>query len=307
MAYIQPKPLDTLESYGRFIVHRFTRIYPPLWIVMLPLLPVYLIHPELFNNFQHHKEELVHSFLLLPQDYLPLLGPAWTLIHEIYFYIAVSFALTLRFTHRVIYGIAWFILVLLVYCAFGPGHFGGNRCLQLIFSPFSLTFLLGYFIGLWYSWRPASNVLLGLLCGALAMCGFALAFKFPLPMLSYPDNNDLRRFLLYGVPCAFLLLGAVLLENFCRRRFASLLHLGNESYAIYLLHLLILEVIYKGLAATHRHGALLLCGTIFLSFAVCIGAGAVFHRYIELSVTRRSRFLVETWLGLIDPDHPGSA
>lgn len=301
MVYIQPAPLNAPRLWGRFLVHRLTRVYPPLWIVMFPMALVYLKHPELFNNYYHHKMELMRSFLLLPQDYVPPLGVAWTLIHEIYFYLVVSLALIFRPPARTLFGAVWFILVLGVFCLFGRSGFGGNRWLELIFSPFSLTFLLGYFAGLWYSARPFSGVGPGLLWGALGFTGIALAYRFVPFYGFYPDNNYLSRFLCYGLPCAVFLLAALALENATRNRLAWLFNLGNLSYALYLVHVPILTVIYKGVASLHRSVLFSSITALIFSCAASIGTAALFHRCLELRITRAARKLLETWLGLIDP------
>ena len=293
MAYIQPLPLDTPRRYARFLAHRFARIYPPLWLVLIPLLVVYFIRPELINASNNHQVELLQSFLCMPQDHLPLLQVAWSLIYEVHFYFVVSIALILRPTYRVLFGIIWFLMVLGIYCAFWRGDFGGNRWLQVFFSPFSLTFLLGYFIGLWYSCRPASSIGIALSCGVLALCGLALAARYMPVDGYYPNINSLYRFFYYGIPCALLVLGAVLIENATQLRFVSLRHVGDESYAIYLLHVPILATISKGVIAVHSTNPFFLAGVIVASLRICIASGTFFHRYAELRVTRLARRLME--------------
>jgi peptidoglycan/LPS O-acetylase OafA/YrhL len=129
---------------------------------MLVLLPVWLVRPELFNHYYNGHVDIIRSFLLLPQDYLPLLGVAWTLIHEVYFYLIVSFALMFAPRGRWIFGGVWFLVVLGVFICFGGAEFHQFRILQLVFSPFSLNFLLGYFIGLSYDQISKSPVPLAL-------------------------------------------------------------------------------------------------------------------------------------------------
>jgi peptidoglycan/LPS O-acetylase OafA/YrhL len=197
MVFIQPAPIDSYRSYLRFLVHRFTRIYPPVWIVMFLLLFVWLVHPELFNHYGGNHVEIFRSFLLLPQDYQPLLNVAWTLIHEVYFYLVVSFALMFAPRGRWIFGFVWFLLVLIIFSIFGKGNFGQIRTLQLIFSPFSLTFLLGYFIGLSADQirKTPPLLALGLLLGGIT----SLVVLLPASIGIYPDNNSLSRFFTCGL------------------------------------------------------------------------------------------------------------
>jgi len=297
MAYIQPLPLDSPRRYARFLVHRFSRIYPPLWLVMLPLLAVYRVHPEWINNSNHHQVEFLRSFLCMPQDHLPLLQVAWTLIYEVHFYLVVSIALMFRPRGRLIFGVVWFLAVLGVYCACYAGDFGGNRWLQVLFSPFSLTFLLGYFIGLWHSSRPSSSIGIALPCVLLAGCGLALASRFMPVDGYYPNVNSLYRFFYYGIPCALLVLAAVLLESATRQRFASLRHLGDESYALYLLHLPVLAVLYKVAGAIHSTSPFFPAALIVIAVILSIACATLFHRYLELKITRFARRSLEQCLG----------
>jgi peptidoglycan/LPS O-acetylase OafA/YrhL len=94
-------------------------------------------------------------------------------------------------------------------------------------------------------------------------------------------------------------LGAVLLETTARRHFATLRHLGDESYAIYLLHLPILAVLYKGVGALHNTGRFFLAGVSVVSLITCIASAALFHRSVEVKVTRLARRRMERWIGVV--------
>jgi peptidoglycan/LPS O-acetylase OafA/YrhL len=229
---------------------------------------------------------------------------AWTLIHEVYFYWVVSFALILSLRGRIVFGVSWFGVVLTGFCAMGQNDFGGNRVCQLIFSPFSLTFILGFFVGLWRTKHLTGHVGIGLLFVLLAICGVGFAYLFQLPETVYPNNSSLTRFLVYCIPCASLVMGAALLEQATRQHFGSLRHLGNESYAIYLPHVPILTVIYKSVSVTHCTNIVFLFGVMVVSLFTCIALAAIFHRHIEMPIIRRTREYLEVRFGLIEIPSP---
>ena len=300
MVFIQPQPIVTRDSYLRFIIHRFTRVYPPVWMVMLTLLPVWLIRPDLFNHFYHNHVDILRSFLLLPQNYTPLLGVAWSLIHEVYFYVVVSFALMFAARGRWLFGAAWFMVVLVVFRCFGATHFHQIRVLQLIFSPFSLNFLLGYFIGLSYHQirkapLPLAWVLLGTgVAGLMMSLTVSVSDSFGI----YPDNNNLSRFFIWGVPAALLVVAGLVWEMRLPKPLLQLDFFGDISYAIYLIHVPFVTLYYLMLAKLHFHSPAFLAIAAAVCLISCIMISAGFHFYLELKVTRKCRELLERCLNL---------
>lgn len=295
MVFIQPQPINSRSSYLRFMVHRFTRIYPPVWIVMLILLPVWLVRPGLFNNYYHNHVEIFRSFLLLPQDYTPLLGVAWSLIHEVYFYIVVSFALMFAGRGRWIFGCVWFLIVLVIFRCFGATEFHQIRILQLIFSPFSLNFLLGYFIGLSYQQiRKAPAPLAWAALGAGA-AGLAMSLTISLPdsLGIYPDNNNLARFFIWGVPAALLVASAIAWEARLPKPLLRLDFFGDISYATYLIHVPFVTLYYLMLAKLHINSPVFLTIAAVVCLVSCLLLAAGFHFYLELKITRKCREILE--------------
>ena len=66
------------------------------WLVLIPLLAVYLIAPDHFTGYHPVHPDLVASFLLLPSLGGQLLFVAWTLVFEMYFYAVFAPLLLLR-------------------------------------------------------------------------------------------------------------------------------------------------------------------------------------------------------------------
>lgn len=85
MAATTADVFDTRGAAARFAVHRFARVYPSYWLLLVPLLAFYLLNPAGVNSKQGGVD-LWASFLLTPSPYLPLLPVAWTLVHEVAFY-----------------------------------------------------------------------------------------------------------------------------------------------------------------------------------------------------------------------------
>jgi peptidoglycan/LPS O-acetylase OafA/YrhL len=305
MVYIQPARISAAASYGRFIVHRFSRIYPPAWAVMLMLLPLWLARPQMFNLYYHHQMDIFRSFLILPQNYLPLLQVSWSLIHEVYFYFVISFALLFNPRGRWVFGLTWFLAVLAGFSCFGDAKFGGNRVLQLVFSPFSLIFLLGYFAGL--SYQQIRKIVPGkaLILLALGIVGLVVAVHFDGSSGPYPDNNHLFRLTTRGIPFALILVATLALEAYLPVMVQRMSYLGDISYAVYLVHYPIVACVYLAILQIGVQNRALLALVGGLCCLGCLAAGALFHWGLEMRLAGGCRALLERLLGLSRPKPTG--
>lgn len=300
MVFIQPAPLDSRTSYLRFMINRLTRIYPPVWLVMLALLPVWLMHPEYFNHYCGNHVDIFRSFFLLPQDYTPLLGVAWTLTHEVYFYLVVSLALRFGPRGRWMFGCAWFLIVLVTFSLFKETEFYKIRILQQIFSPFSMTFLLGYFIGLAFNQirKIPSPLAVGFLLTGIFSLALGCIMPWPYDIGGYPDNNNLHRFLVCGLSAALLVTSAVALEARLPQPVLRLGFFGDISYALYLTHLPFICAYYIVLSKLHLTSPWEILGALVICVASCLMLATLFHFYLELKLTRKCRQLLEKYFQL---------
>jgi len=297
MVHIQQARLDTPLTYRNFLTKRLTRIYPPYWIVTLCLIPLLILKPSLFNNYYENQVDLPASLLLTPQDYTPLLSVGWTLIHEVYFYVVVSMALIFNFRGRIIFGLAWATLATGGFYAInsqGLGEDTDSNLLKLACSPFSLTFLLGYFLGLS---RDALRKCPAWFLGCLLVIGISallIGSSFIPSVGVYPDNNHMFRLLLYGLPCSLLVASAVGLEHklahlqTCR----PLMLLGDASYALYLVHLPIVAGFYVVVGLKGIREPIPLIASAVVCCLICLISAILFHLVIEKRLLQFFRSLI---------------
>ncbi len=292
MVYIRPANITSFSGWRGFLSDRFSRIYPPYWLLSLALLPLWFLRPDMFNNYCGNQMDITRSFLLFPQEFTPLLPVGWTLIHEVYFYVIVSFSFFLQTRGRVIFGITWFLAVVLGFNSLANADGWVSPFLRMMFSPFSLTFLLGYFIGLVFplmgkipsvAWWSILFVALGLLIlGRMQIDQVGV----------YPDNNLWHRFFGFGIPCSLILAAAVALQRRCAGANRALLLVGDSSYALYLVHLPIVAGIYALAAKLGSEAQWIILSAPFLCMACCLGAAVIFHKKIERHLIKISRALV---------------
>ncbi|MGH7043937.1 MAG: acyltransferase family protein, partial [Acetobacteraceae bacterium] len=236
----------TVREFGRqgaarrFLAQRFLRIYPIYWVFALAVLAVFLVHPGWVNS-QHGRPDIVRSFLLLPQQNLPLLLVAWTLTFEMFFYLV--FAVLIGCVRRQVLGwvlIGWAVVTAGANLLLAPN--ATTPVLDVMASPLILEFLGGCAVAL------AARSLRGRTAGwVLTIFGIAelLGAVLWLSHLGrgFPPNGWLR-VALFGSGSVLVVAGAVRLEEAGVRLFpASLVALGDASYSLYLSHVLVIAAV----------------------------------------------------------------
>lgn len=260
----------------RFLWHRFARIYPTYWFYFFILLAVYLVAPNLVGASQGHRFDLVSSFLLLPDEGLPLLLVAWSLVHELWFYIV--FALLLALPARLLTaGLAvWAAVIVAANLALPPPE---NPFLRVGLHAFTLEFIAGCVCGLIY--RSAGfRRLSPATATTMLLCGIVLVVAAHHYQLA--DGSDviqsipLARVLVLGPGFGLLVLGLAGLEP--RTRFFELPPVrlaGDMSYSLYLSHVLVLSAAGRIAAMTLGPGAptgVLVPVWIAIAVVVCVSA-----------------------------------
>lgn len=210
-----------------FLTKRIIRVVPLYWCATLALL---LIHVRL-NIADVTIEEwtvvvkslafIPHYSLELPSEVFPYLIPGWTLNYEMLFYLIFFFGLFFGQLLSVV-GVAivgFFVLGCLVDFK--------NPVMSAYTSPMVLEFLTGIFLALVYEkkWlKPVSGWLLPI--------GFAGLLMIPL------SNDEAIAMTARVIFSTLIVAGAVSLNHkMPHMGFAKLL--GDASYAIYLMHMLI--------------------------------------------------------------------
>ena len=288
MVYVTWQSQNSLRKAGEFLFARATRIYPIYWIVALAVLLAWMIKPGILS-FDAEQTSVIKSFALWPQDGFPMLKVAWTLIHEMYFYLV--FTLIILFAHK------WRLLLLSLWMAIvmGGNVLGWSSMspeMALVFHPLSMEFFMGA-VAAWlflsgYKSGGAVMVTLGVL-GWLA----AIIYLVTLPELYFPVGWD--RIILFGLPAALLTYGVACLEFKGRvlPKWSEIF--GNWSYSLYLTHVLALSVLGYIWRPFARDGML---DNIIILPILVIGAiivGALTYYIFERTFLRATKALRRKW------------
>lgn len=260
-----------LRPYAR---NRFLRIYPPYWGILLPLSFLYFLFPNAGQPSQHDPVNFVVSVLLLPYPEHPILGVAWTLVHEMIFY--VVFGVLIRSGPRFVWMLpVWGGLILALQLSFDRLPFP----LSIVFNEFNLEFLLGIATALWLKEHrtPAP---------AIVAAGGCLGFMATMLFGAIVYEHSLVARTVFGLSSAAFILGTVELERAGRLTIPRVaLLLGGASYAIYLIHGIALsatiQVVKRLTGATLPSAPLLL-----LLVTAAVIAGLVYHLAVERPLMR---------------------
>ena len=266
-------------AFARFLYHRITRIYPTYWFYSLIILAIYLIKPEIVNSSQTGNVNIISSFLLLPQNSLPLLMVGWTLIHEMYFYLV--FAFLLLFSERLTLPLLllWGLMVVVI-----PN---GNAALNLISHPLTLEFIAGALIALLIQ----RQIIGGGWIAITALPVWLLSYTIYVTQGGVLEPDGWHRVLLFGIPAAFAVYGVVAMEMNSGWQFPDWLTvIGDASYSIYLSHILVLSALGRIWLVVWLPGLFDNGIAMLTMLMVVLLAGIISFRYIERPLMRLARY-----------------
>ena len=278
----------------RFLWGRFTRIYPTYWVYFFLTAVVFLIKPTWVNATQGHRADLLTSFFLLPSSQLPLVMVAWSLIHELWFYLV--FSVLLQWHERLLlpWLILWGGLVAGINLLVSADDLSATA--RIIFHPYSLEFIIGAGAAL-FTFSRLGRVVTSpwtlLFFLLLLPAGFTLVYRFDVMA-----NADLRRAALVGSLFGIVIILAATLEKGNRIAVPkSMQLLGDISYSVYLSHILVLSAIGRLWKMAEPAPSSLVdnVSVCLLMLAFVVGYGWLGYRFIELPVLQISHRLRRHW------------
>jgi exopolysaccharide production protein ExoZ len=209
-----------------FMRRRILRIYPIYWICA----GLYLgSHAMMGIKYDVDLRSLIGALLLFPEDAPKIIGPAWTLSYEMFFYICFGIAMLAGLTRGLL--ILGFVFVAMI--AAGTALPFDDPIWKLVTSTLLLEFLAGAAIG----WLFVRQYLpdrggVALIFMALALFGLGIIWGY----------ERIPSVVRWGLPSALLIAGALIAESgrslpIWVKRIG---HFGDSSYALYLIHILII-------------------------------------------------------------------
>lgn len=227
------------DSFGKktltknYLLKRLTRIYPIYWFICLFIIPLFFFFPKYGQGYETDIRSIAASLVLIPQNHDPIISVAWTLIHEIKFYLLFSlvifFGLKKSFKFFLPLLVISFIDFLFRLRGIVIFH---NPILANFFSFLNLEFAFGclaaYLVGkikLQRAYIPLSISILLFLIGA-----YVYETRFY-------NLRDAGRVIFYGIPSFGIVTSLAKMELSKNIKVGkTLVILGDSSYSIYLIH-----------------------------------------------------------------------
>ncbi len=280
------KMLNDKKNIVQYIKARFLRIYPPYIIICLVLLPIGIY----FFNQKILFWDAFKDFILYPRSDGPFIPVAWSLKHEIFFYLLFSIFFINTFLGWITF-IFWSIFIII----FNLFNLKISPETNLIFNLFNIEFLLGIIVGWFYLRKFKFKKILFL----LGITIFFLTGIIEWLNISLRDKEYYH--LLYGLGSMFAIMGLLEIEKNFRNidnKFKKLLlTIGAASYSIYLVHFaLMLSSIRLIILAPKTIPPEI----VFLTLTITsILGGCLYWKYVEMpainlckiSINKFSKFL----------------
>lgn len=270
-------------SARRFLARRLTRIVPPYWACLVVVVAL-AASGLAYRHLRIGATGLIESLFLLPPTTSAgmVIGVAWTLVYELYFYVICTAALCFPWQR---YRVALMGALLAgVPLALAMG--GATAQSRYYGSPIVVEFLGGVLLGALCTKLPRSNsfirLMVALVCIALFYCA----------SVASPDKATAGlpaswRWWAWGVPGLLLVAAFVHMEDTRSALSRALTSLGNASYVLYLTHGFAMIAFAKAIKSGVFHSASSLwmaaaCVTVF-----AVALSAVLHLYVEKPLMAR--------------------
>lgn len=218
-----------------FAYDRIIRIYPLYWLYGTIFFVIHMLKSNSVDLPQVNWNNILASYLLLPNNSPPLLLVAWTLVHTMFFYGMFTLFLLFLSEDKLFIALAgWAILTGIgqIYCTFSQNC---GPILNLVTHPHTYEFIAGCLVGKIYYRGIRRFGWIILLLGVILLIG-AIAWLGSLPTGLIVTGWD--RVILFGIPAVLIVYSVIALESngtlVIPGKFQSI---GDTSYSIYLSHL----------------------------------------------------------------------
>ena len=263
------------NSFRSYAVRRMRRIYPIYWIVLAGVILVFQLNPMLGMGYERDGWVILSSILLVHIGSLEtILRVAWTLFHELMFYVLFgAIILSRSFGYALL--VLWFGasgLMLVV-------PFGGPFLRESL-SPLHLLFALGMVIAVIIRRQIV------LRSGMFLIPGIALLAYTSVWTMLY-GLPDINHSLLAGIGSFLVLLDLILFEREGRLQVPAWINfLGDASYSIYLVHFPLLSLTARVCFLFSQRVNISLWAWLALQVLFAVAAGIIFHLAIEKPLLR---------------------
>lgn len=260
------------ERVTEYLRKRLIRLFPVYWVYTAVFCGLVAIGLGNASIIPTSTTEWISTFFLVRLSSFELpITPAWTLIHELAFYLVFATLILNRTLGIIIFSI-WLMAGGFV---FQYPDEGARSPLTTYFSPLNFNFLIGMLAFYAFDKFRHINFKPALLVGLIL---FSIVYITENRGVSYAYLQ-----IAYALSFGLLILGAVSYERsgFQFSQLKPLSLIGDASYTIYLTHLAFLGLLSKITIKLSGNLALTPSAIYFIVFTATIIAGCLLYMYVE--------------------------
>lgn len=277
---------------GNFLWRRFARIYPLYWLCCLCMIALGLA------GFMRGHERTVQGILAglaLVPNAEPILGVAWTLVYEIWFYLVFAALLAARRAELAVIG----TVVVIAAFHFGAAAFPKGVLRSFFLDPIPFEFCLGVCVGWGFRASAGLRALIHLasprfILAAISLAAIALA-AMVFPRSGTAGLDGWLRVVGWGLPAFMLVVASLDAGSPWTTAGRSLLVLGNASYSLYLTHSFVMIVYAAALKRVVVLSALPQAPLVVAVTLASIAVGFLVHVLVEKPLVLTMRRLELRW------------
>lgn len=278
MLYVHWDQAGKAGRVWRFLILRAIRIYPIYWCALAATLALYWVYPPTPANMWApatvDAKMLLDSVLLWDPAH-PIVGPAWTLTHEVVFYLFFSLYFLVGRALFALLSLAWLGAIVAQWQGFIA--WPHPVLLRLIVGEFFLGMLAAVIVRCWQPRRVSG-------------WWVVLAIAFCMVFARAEILGAIDPYKWWAIPSFVLLVAGGLYDRASTRpQDPALLLVGDASYAIYLIHYGLI-VLFAQTIGSYRAMASQAPETVLTLLAAAIVlTGVMVHVWIERPLLRAAR------------------
>jgi exopolysaccharide production protein ExoZ len=268
------------QKSSSYFLNRVLRIYLPYLPISILLLFLYYYFPAASEG-KDRDISLLTSLTLVPHG-KPALSVAWTLVHEMMFYLLF---LSWFYSKRAWYILvaAWAMVIIILNYGLSGAAWRNDSVLSYLFSFYNLEFILGFVLAILFKKTNFRLRTLRVLPG-LVVLGIAAYLKW----ITHDDQSIHSGInLVFALGFGLIIYGSLGSALDRLRNKSLLMTLGNASYSIYLVHNLCISILIR---VTLKYLPDLQTSIVFVViFVLCCVAGVLYSKVFEEFLLKKAK------------------
>ena len=278
IAYMVSKNTD------HFLIKRIIRIVP-LYLLITVAITLAAMDPPNLVNKTINVSDFIRSILFIPPEPenrgSPIIGQGWTLNYEMFFYAIMSLCIIFTKKYPAIACLSILALIIIGLNLLNPA----NYIIAYYKNSISLEFIYGIALYHFHRYANMSKISLNKTAKVISLLSLAIISYGFLAFNDFAKFVSNKEYIFDGIPALILVASILFLEeNIKPTRIIQFgVKLGEASYAMYLIHFLMVNFLGKGLNKIMGANGIFAIELIkvIIAFAITIFFSIMIHRFID--------------------------